>query len=90
MPLPAMLCIWGSCFMAEAPDHSEQLALKRLWLLSLLRLSGVFLAAAGVYIVGRQPFGDVSRWVALPLMLLAVVAVLFLPKWLARRWRDQP
>jgi hypothetical protein len=48
-----------------------------------LRLAGVALAAAGLWITAARPFGPHSGLIALPLMLLAIAAVLV--PWLAGR-----
>jgi hypothetical protein len=70
------------CFMAE--DPSTRTVLRA----AALRLAGVALAAAGLWITAEQPLGPNSRFVALPLMLLAVASVL--GPWAAGRRRRRP
>jgi hypothetical protein len=65
------------CFMAE--DPSTRTVLRA----AALRLAGVALAAAGLWITGARPFGPHSGLIALPLMLLAIATVLV--PWLAGR-----
>lgn len=55
-------------------------ALKTLWLLTLVRLAGLGLAILGLWIAGRQPFGDASVVAALLVMASGALIVLFAPR----------
>ncbi len=55
-------------------------ALKALWLMTLVRLAGVGLAILGLWIAGRQPFGEASTVAALLVMASGAVLVLFAPR----------
>ncbi|MFA7439768.1 MAG: hypothetical protein WCZ66_02240 [Sphingomonadaceae bacterium] len=74
-----------------AHKSEDELDSARLWWLSLARLGGVLLAAIGVWLTASQAAGpDASRIIGFVLMVVAVWSVLFLPKWLLRRWREEP
>lgn len=70
-----------------APRSEDELDAARLWWLSLARLGGVLLAAIGVWLTASEAAGpDASRLIGFVLMVAAVISVLWLPKWLLRRW----
>ncbi|WP_448577442.1 hypothetical protein [Thermaurantiacus sp.] len=49
----------------------------RLWKLTLVRLSGVLLAAAGLGLVALEPFGPASRYAGLAVILAGTALVAF-------------
>ncbi|MBS3960553.1 MAG: hypothetical protein KGZ61_01770 [Sandarakinorhabdus sp.] len=55
-------------------------ALRKLWLMTLVRLTGVALAILGLWIAGRQPFGEASVVPALLVMASGAVLVIFAPR----------
>jgi hypothetical protein len=68
-----------------AEDQPQAAAVLRA---ALLRIGGIAAAAAGLWITAAQPFGPESRFVALPLMLLALGLVLG-PRLKARRHKGR-
>lgn len=70
-------------------SDADRLARRRFLFLQLVRLGGVGVVMLGIAIW----LGDLLRFggwpaVGVPLFLLGVVATLFLPRLLARRWRS--
>jgi len=59
--------------MNDAPDP----AIRKLWLMTLVRLAGVGLAILGLWIAGRQPFGEASVIAALLIMASGAILVIF-------------
>lgn len=55
-------------------------AMRKLWLMTLVRLAGVGLAILGLWIAGRQPFGPASVVPALIVMASGAVLVIFAPR----------
>jgi len=55
-------------------------ALRKLWLMTLVRLVGVGLAVLGLWIAGRQPFGEASIVPALMVIASGGVLVIFAPR----------
>lgn len=49
----------------------------RLWKLTLVRLSGVLLAVAGLGLVGLEPLGPMSRYMGLAASLAGTALVAF-------------
>lgn len=61
---------------------------KRMWILTGVRLLGVFLCAAAVILVARQAWGEATRWFALAIMVAGVWLALFIPRNLLKRWKS--
>lgn len=63
-------------------DDSRRMAAislgRRMAAVLLARLVALAAAAGGLWVAAAQPFGEHSRWVALPVMLLAVGITLWL------------
>ncbi|MGL6044259.1 MAG: hypothetical protein ACRC1J_10070 [Sandaracinobacteroides sp.] len=69
-------------------DRDRDPAERRLWLMTLVRLAGIGIVFAGMWIIGRGP-GD-SRLLAAGLLVMAAggAVSLLAPKALARRWKE--
>lgn len=59
-----------------------------MWILTGVRLLGVFLCAAAVILVARQTWGDITRWIAIAIMAAGVWLALFVPRNLLKRWKS--
>jgi hypothetical protein len=57
---------------------------RRMAAVLVARMVALAAAAGGLWIAAARPFGDSSRWVALPFMLLAVGTTLWLLRWQRR------
>ena len=65
---------------------SEDLARQRFMVIQAARLSGIGLALLGVTIVAGKL--DLPRGIGVFLFLVGLVEALFLPKFLASRWKS--
>lgn len=67
---------------------SEDLAKQRFVMMQVARLSGIGLALAGITIVAGKL--DLPRAAGVLLFLFGLTEALFLPKFLAKRWKSPP